>query len=185
VNYWNHSTNNMVIFSMYGRNIVLCDPRYIVKIHKSSTKSKYMRRNLNTEGREYGLIDNGVFNNNNIHELVEEMESCWHRIGIIIGEKDLNDVNETSIKNNELNLSNWMLNNQEMNQNSLITCIQTYIEGIIYFRLCPKFFRYYFPYTRRIVQIEETSSNEELRNDMLTFIITNTDRDTNKGKFSE
>ncbi|CAG8801632.1 11345_t:CDS:2, partial [Racocetra persica] len=101
------------------------------------------------------------------------------------------------------------VNNQETEQNSVITCTQTYIEGIIYFRLCPKFFRYYFPYIRGIVrkyldnkkylyqrliniiekrrrEINEIPLDEELRSDMLTsFIIANTDRDTNKGKFSE
>ncbi|CAG8470535.1 2661_t:CDS:2, partial [Cetraspora pellucida] len=255
------------IFEMWfgsERIIILCHPKYMVKMHQASTKSKYMKRFSNSEGKEYGLVDSGVFNNNDVHgswkfnrtvfsnalmrpkldrdalqwtiELVEEMESCWSRVGIIIDE---NDFNKTSIKNNEIiNLPKWMrrftydmiykiaigikgnalnsytnnlcdVENQETESNSIINSIQTYVEGTPYFRLFPKYVRYYFPYIRGIIrryldnkeylfgklaemierrrrEINETPLNEELRNDMLTsFIIANTDRDMHKEKYVE
>ncbi|CAG8585524.1 10615_t:CDS:2, partial [Dentiscutata heterogama] len=249
-----------------NRAVVLCHPKYMVKIHQASTKSKYIKRfsTTNTDGKEYGIVDSGVFNNNDIHgswkfnrmvfsnalmrpkldrdalqwtiELVEEMESYWERTGIII---DDNDMNKALIENKEIiNLPNWMrrftydiiyriaigtkgdtlnsytnnlcgLSAYETESNSIIKSIQTYAEGIMYFRLFSKFVRYYIPYIRGIIrkymdnkeylygklteiierrrrEIEETPLSEELRNDMLTsFIIANTDRDMYKGKYVE
>ncbi|CAG8565272.1 8426_t:CDS:2, partial [Dentiscutata erythropus] len=120
-----------------NRAVVLCHPKYMVKIHQTSTKSKYIKRfqNINNpDGKEYGIVDSGVFNNNDIHgswkfnrmvfsnalmrpkldrdalqwtiELVEEMESYWKRAGIII---DDNDMNKALIEDKEIiNLPDWM-----------------------------------------------------------------------------
>ncbi|CAG8635861.1 6575_t:CDS:1, partial [Scutellospora calospora] len=49
------------------RTIVLSHPKYMVKMHQASTKSKYTKRFSNGHGKEYGLVDNGVFNNSDIH----------------------------------------------------------------------------------------------------------------------
>ncbi|CAG8637050.1 20844_t:CDS:1, partial [Gigaspora rosea] len=187
------------------RTIILCHPKYMVKMHQASTISKYIKRFATFEGKEYGIVDNGVFNNNDIHgswklnrmvfsnalmrpkldrdalqwtiDLVEEMESCWQKIGIII---DDNDVNKKSIDNEILNLPKWMvrftydmiyrvaigikgnalnsytnnkcgLNNNENESNIIINSIQTYIEGAMYVRFLPKFVRDYFPFIRGII----------------------------------
>ncbi|CAG8844264.1 25803_t:CDS:1, partial [Racocetra persica] len=154
--------------------------------------------------KEYGLVDSGVFNNNDIHgswkfnrmvfstalmrpkldrdalqwtiELIEELESYWSRVGIIIDE---NDINKPSIENNDL--PKWMrrftydmiyriaigikgnalnsytnnlcnVDNQETESTSIINSIQTYIDGIPYFRLFPKYARYYVPYIKGIIR---------------------------------
>ncbi|CAG8639983.1 5799_t:CDS:2, partial [Cetraspora pellucida] len=184
-----------------GRAIVLCHPKYMVKMHQTSTKSKYIKRFFRSEGKEYSLVDSGVFNNNDVHELVEEMESCWRRIGIIMGEKAL-------IENDEvINLPNWMrrftydmiyriaigikgdalnsytnnlcgVNNQETESNRIV---RRYLDNkeYLYGKLTEII-------ERRRREINDTPINEALRNDMLTsFIIANTDRDTHKEKYIE
>ncbi|CAG8785850.1 5290_t:CDS:2, partial [Gigaspora rosea] len=90
------------------RAVVLCHPKYMIKMHQTSTKSKYVKRFSGSDGKEYGLVDSGVFNNNDIHgswkfnrmvfsnalmrpkldrdalqwtaELVEELESCGTKL---------------------------------------------------------------------------------------------------------
>ncbi|CAG8658402.1 20226_t:CDS:2 [Cetraspora pellucida] len=220
------------------RAIVLCHPKYMVKIHQTSTKSKYIKRFFRSEGKEYGLVDSGVFNNNDIHgswkfnrmvfsnalmrpkldrdalkwtiELVKEMESCWRRIGIIMGEKD---VNKSLIENDEvINLPNWMrrftydmiyriaigikgdalnsytnnlfgVNNQETESNSIITSTQTYAEGIMYFRLYSKYVRNYVPYIRGIVR--RYLDNKEYLYGKLTEIIERRRREINDTPINE
>ncbi|RIB10558.1 cytochrome P450, partial [Gigaspora rosea] len=189
------------------RAVVLCHPKYMIKMHQTSTKSKYLKRFSGSDGKEYGLVDSGVFNNNDIHgswkfnrmvfsnalmrpkldrdalqwtaELVEELESCWNKTGVII---DNNDVNKELIDNNEIiNLPNWMrrftydmiyrisignkgdalysytnnlcgLNIYETESNSIIKSTQTYADGIMYFRLFLEYVRNYIPYLRGIIR---------------------------------
>ncbi|KAF0530593.1 hypothetical protein F8M41_012082 [Gigaspora margarita] len=85
----------------------------MVKMHQTSTKSKYIKRFSSSEE-----VNRMVFSNALMRpkldkdalqwtlELVKEIESCWKRTGIII---DDNNVNQALLENKEIiNLPNWM-----------------------------------------------------------------------------
>ncbi|CAG8485313.1 10573_t:CDS:2 [Racocetra fulgida] len=147
-------------------------------------------------------------------ELIEELESYWSRVGIIIDENDVNiidknDVNKPSIENNDL--PKWMrrftydmiyriaigikgnalnsytnnlcnVDNQETESTSIINSIQTYIDGIPYFRLFPKYALYYLAHHPHVLTRFRQELDSIFQDDMSRKI---TLKDLNNLKYCE